>query len=159
MPSSIAYSRGLSSRLNSPPSTPRGQGNIYGTSPSFVSSASSDIGCVSEKLDQVLAAFSNQSQLLADICVGHRSATVYSTNFRQEESVDMCMCILCGVCTCVVCACFHSFPFSLYLVLNITIIRHVCTHILLQKLFSVTMRVGDAGSMVISLEDFTLHKK
>lgn len=114
---------------------------------------------MSEKLDQVLAAFSNQSQLLADICVGHRSATVYSTNFRQEESVDMCMCILCGVCTCVVCACFHSFPFSLYLVLNITIIRHVCTYILLQKLFTVTMRVGDAGSMVISLEDFTLHKK
>ena len=155
MPSSL-YSRGPPSRLNSPPSTPLGQGNIYGTSPSFVSSASSDIGCVSEKLDQVLAAFSNQSQLLADICVGHRSATVYSTNFRQE---DMCMCILCGVCTCVVCACFHSFPFSLYLVLNITIIRHVCTYILLQKLFIVTMRVGDAGSMVISLEDFTLHKK
>lgn len=69
MQSGAFYSRGLSltSRLDSPPSTPLGQGNIFhGSSPSSVSSTSSEIAGISAKLDQVLAAFSGQSQLLAE---------------------------------------------------------------------------------------------
>ena len=61
---------------------------------------------MSEKLDQVLAAFSNQSQLLADICVGHRSATVYSTNFRHVHVYLMWCMYMCCVCM------FSLFPFQ-----------------------------------------------
>ncbi|CAI8043147.1 hypothetical protein GBAR_LOCUS23939, partial [Geodia barretti] len=65
----VGSSRGLSltSRLDSPPSTPLGQGNVFhGSSPSSISSAGSEIAGISAKLDQVLAAFSGQSQLLAE---------------------------------------------------------------------------------------------
>ena len=69
MQSGAFYSRGLSltSRLDSPPSTPLGQGNVFhGSSASSVSSASSEIAGISAKLDQVLAAFSGQGRLLAE---------------------------------------------------------------------------------------------
>lgn len=50
--------RCLTCRFDSPPSTPLGQGNIcHGSSPSSVSSTSSEIASIISKLDQVLAAF------------------------------------------------------------------------------------------------------
>ena len=107
----ILDSGGLSSRLNSPPSTPLGQGNIYGTSPSFVSSASSNIGCVSKKLDQVLAAFSNQSQLLADIYVLDIVLLPFTRQILGRKSLLTCACV--SYVVYVHALCVHVFTLSL----------------------------------------------